>query len=109
MKKLAFVFPGYGCAHAGMGKDVCNYSEECAEIYKKGSEALGIDAAELSIKGKAAEVTDSEVSFQLQMLHELCLVKAAEDILPAPEAFIGYSAGEITAMTGARFFLPKTA
>ena len=51
MKKLAFVFPGYGCAHAGMGKDVCNYSEECAEIYKKGSEALGIDAAELSTKG----------------------------------------------------------
>ena len=104
MKKITFVFPGYGCAHAGMGKDVCDYSVECAEIYKKGSEALGIDAAALSTKGKAAEVTDPEVSFQLQMLHELCLVKAAEDILPAPEAFIGYSAGEITAMTAGEVF-----
>ena len=36
--------------------------------------------AELSTKGKAAEVTDSKVSFQLQMLHDLCLVKAAEEL-----------------------------
>ena len=69
MKKLAFVFPGYGCAHAGMGKDVCNYSEECAEIYKKGSEALGIDAAELSIKGKAAEVNQHFSIYFLDLLN----------------------------------------
>ena len=67
MKKLAFVFPGYGCAHAGMGKDVCNYSEECAEIYKKGSEALGIDAAELSIKGQRLPIPKSAFSFRCCM------------------------------------------
>lgn len=104
MKKIAFVFPGYGCSHAGMGKDICNYSEECEKIYSAGSKALNTDAALLSAKGKAAEVTDPEVSFQLQMLHQLCLVKAAKDILPAPEAFIGYSAGEITAMTAGEVF-----
>lgn len=107
MKKIAFVFPGYGCVHAGMGKDICEYSDECKEIYKKGSEALGIDAAAVSAKGKTAEVSDPEVSFQLQLLHELCLVKAAEDIIPAPEAFIGYSAGEITAMTAGGVFSPE--
>ncbi len=104
MKKIAFVFPGYGCSHAGIGKGVCDYSEICNEIYKKGSDALGADAALLSTKGKAAEVTDPEVSFQLQFLHELALYEAAKDILPAPEAFIGYSAGEITAMTAGGVF-----
>ena len=104
MKKIAFVFPGYGCSHAGMGKGICEYSEKTAEIYEKASGILGTDAAMLSSKGKAAEVTSDEVSFQLQFLQQLALFEAAKDILPAPEAFIGYSAGEITAMTAGGVF-----
>lgn len=82
-----------------MGKGVADYSAECEEIYKTGSRVLGLDAEELSVKGKAAEVTEPSVTFQLQMLHNIALVKAAEDILPAPEAYIGYSAGELSAVT----------
>ena len=104
MKKIAFVFPGYGCSHAGMGKGVCEYSEKTKEIYEKASAVLGFDAAQLSSKGRAAEVTDEEVSFQMQFLHELALTEAAKELLPAPEAFIGYSAGEITAMTAGEVF-----
>lgn len=104
MKKIAFVFPGYGCSHAGMGKGICEYSEKTAEIYEKASGILNIDTAQLSSKGKAAEVTSDEVSFQLQFLQQLALFEAAKDILPAPEAFIGYSAGEITAMTAGEVF-----
>ena len=104
MKKVAFVFPGYGCSHAGMGKGICEHSEKIKEIYEKASSVLGYDAAELSAKGRAAEVTDEEVSFQLQLLHQLSLAEAAKEILPAPEAFIGYSAGEITAMTAGNVF-----
>ncbi|MBQ6700936.1 MAG: ACP S-malonyltransferase, partial [Oscillospiraceae bacterium] len=104
MKKIAFIFPGYGCSHAGMGKEVCTYSEKTKEIYERASAVLGFDAAELSAKGKAAEVTAEEVSFQLQLLHQLALAEAAKEILPAPEAFIGYSAGEITAMTAGNVF-----
>ena len=84
MKKIAFVFPGYGCSHAGMGKGICEYSEGVKEIYGKASEVLGFDTAELSSKGRAADVTAEEVSFQLQLLHQLALAKAAEEILPAP-------------------------
>ncbi len=104
MKKVAFVFPGYGCSHAGMGKGVCDYSEKTAEIYEKAGAVLGFDAAQLSTKGRAAEVTDEEKSFQLQFLQQLALTEAAKELLPAPEAFIGYSAGEITAMTAGEVF-----
>lgn len=104
MKKTAFIFPGYGCSHAGMGKGICEYSEKTKEIYEKASAVLGFDAAELSVKGRAAEVTDEEVSFQLQFLHQLALAAAAKEIIPQPEAFIGYSAGEITAMTAGDVF-----
>lgn len=104
LKKIAFIFPGYGCSHAGMGKGICEYSEKTGGIYEKASAVLGLDAAALSMKGRAAEVTDEEISFQLQLLQELALTEAAKDILPAPEAFIGYSAGEITAMTAGSVF-----
>lgn len=104
MKKIAFVFPGYGCSHAGMGKGICDYSEKISEIYEKASAVLGYDAKELSTKGKAADVTAEDVSFQMQLLQELSLADAAKDILPSPEAFIGYSAGEITAMTAGDVF-----
>ena len=104
MKKIAFVFPGYGCAHAGMGKGICEFSEKTREIYEKASAVLGFDAAEVSIKGKAAEVSDEEISFQLQFLQQLALYEAAKEILPEAEALIGYSAGEITAMTAGGVF-----
>ncbi len=104
MKKIAFVFPGYGCAHAGMGKGICEFSEKTRGIYEKASAVLGFDAAEVSIKGKAAEVSDEEISFQLQFLQQLALYEAAKEILPEAEALIGYSAGEITAMTAGGVF-----
>ncbi len=104
MKKIAFVFPGYGCSHTGIGKEVVGYSGPVKNIYKVGSESLEKDMEELSLKGKSGEVTDENVSFQIQMLHELSVVEIAKEILPAPEAFIGYSAGEITAMTAGGVF-----
>ena len=56
MKKLAFVFPGYGCSHAGMGKGICEYSENVKEIYEKASAVLGFDAAErISFAASARE------------------------------------------------------
>ena len=104
MKKIAFVFPGYGCSHAGMGKGICEYSEKTKEIYEKASGVLGFDCTEISVKGKAAEVSDEEISFQLQFLQQLSLYEAAKEILPEAEALIGYSAGEITAMTAGGVF-----
>lgn len=104
MKKIAFVFPGYGAVHAGIGKGVVGASSKVDEIYKEGSDALGYDASELSLKGKTAQVMDETRLFQLQVLHELALYNLAKDMLPSPEAVIGYSAGEITAMAAGNVF-----
>ena len=87
-----------------MGKGICEFSEKTKGIYEKASAVLGFDAAEVSIKGKAAEVSDEEISFQLQFLQQLALYEAAKEILPEAEALIGYSAGEITAMTAGGVF-----
>lgn len=104
LKKLCFIFPGYGAAHTGFGKGVADADPRAEAVFEKGTKALGFDTKEMALKGKANDVQGEEYTFQLQVLDEVALVESAKDILPAPEAFIGYSAGEITALCAGGVF-----
>lgn len=104
MKNFAFVFPGYGAVHAGLGKSLYDFSEPCGRIYDGAAEAFGFDVATLSAKGKSAELAAADVCFPVGFTHSLALFEAAKELLPAPSALAGYSAGEITAFTAAGLF-----
>lgn len=105
LKKYAFIFPGYGCGHPGMGKPFSEKSEACLELYAAASLDLGYDCAALSISGKAAEIADPEKAFPLQALQSLCVTLCAKDLLPgAPSGVLGYGAGEIPAVACAGVF-----
>ncbi|HPW00121.1 MAG TPA: acyltransferase domain-containing protein [Oscillospiraceae bacterium] len=105
LKKYAFVFPGYGCGHPGMGKSFLESSEACLSLYAAASADLGYDCAALSVSGKAAEINDPEKAFPLQALQSLSVALCAKDILPeAPSGVLGYSAGEIPAVACAGVF-----
>ena len=43
MSKIAFVFPGQGAQHAGMGKEFYERSEKAREIFDLASKATGLD------------------------------------------------------------------
>ncbi len=105
MKKYAFVFPGYGRGHPGMGKSFLESSEACRALYAAASADLGYDCAALSTTGKAAEIGDPERAFPLQALQSLSAALCAKDLLPeAPSGVLGYSAGEIPAVAVAGVF-----
>ncbi len=97
--KIAFVFPGQGSQHVGMGKDLYENFDEIRGIYKEASDELGYDVAELCFNGPKEELNRTyrtqpcilTVSFTA-----FKLLVSKNDIKPFCVA--GHSLGEYTAL-----------
>jgi [acyl-carrier-protein] S-malonyltransferase len=99
--KIAFVFPGQGSQHVGMGKDLWEHSDEVKALYAEASEALGYDLKELSFNGPKEELNKT---FQTQPALLTASI-AAYRVLSAggitPYVVAGHSLGEYSAIVAA--------
>ncbi|MBI4654283.1 MAG: ACP S-malonyltransferase [Nitrospirae bacterium] len=96
--KIAFVFPGQGSQHVGMGKDLHENFKEVREIYREASDALGYDIAELSFNGPEEELNKTVKT-------QPCILTAsfaAFNVLSlkgvSPSCVAGHSLGEYSAI-----------
>ena len=48
---IAFVFPGQGSQHAGMGKELADNFKVAKEVFEEANDALGFDLASLCYNG----------------------------------------------------------
>jgi len=99
--KTAFVFPGQGSQHVGMGKDLCDHFDEARAVYDEASAALQYDVRELSFQGPKDELNRT---FRTQP----CLLTAsiaAGNVLRSrnilPYCVAGHSLGEYSAIVAA--------
>ncbi len=102
MARIAFLFPGQGAQHIGMGQQVASQYPAAAALFAKASEILGYDLAEVCANGPAAKLDLTAISQPAIFVTSLaCLEKVKAEMPDLPgrcEMTAGLSLGEYTAL-----------
>ncbi|MDR1021979.1 MAG: ACP S-malonyltransferase [Prevotellaceae bacterium] len=97
--KKAYVFPGQGAQHAGMGKDLYSGSAQSKELFEQANAILGFRITDLMFEGTDESLKQTKVTQPAVFLHSVILAKSQEDFTPAMVA--GHSLGEFSALVAA--------
>ena len=102
MSEIAFVFPGQGSQHPGMGKDLVRDFPVARQTFEEASDTLHIDLKKLCFEGTEAELAltaNTQPAVLLVSAAALRVLRSEMDIQPVSAA--GHSLGEYTALVAA--------
>jgi [acyl-carrier-protein] S-malonyltransferase len=99
--KIAFCFPGQGSFEAGMGRDIAEAVPEALDVFRRGSEASGLDLEHLCFHGDASELVDTAVQQPALVATSLAVLAAIRARGFEPDFVIGHSVGEFAALAAA--------
>lgn len=102
MSKIAFLYPGQGAQHVGMGKKLAADYPEAKKLYETASEILGYDLAKTCFEGPADVLDSTSVSQPAIFVTSLAALEKlradAPDVVLSCEMAAGLSLGEYTAL-----------
>lgn len=102
MSRIAFLFPGQGAQHIGMGATLCERFPAARRLFDQAREILGYDLAKICREGPAAELDSTVISqpaIYVTSLAALEMLKAEKpDVAEKCEQAAGLSLGEYTAL-----------
>jgi [acyl-carrier-protein] S-malonyltransferase len=99
---MAFVFPGQGSQHAGMGKDLAENFQAAREIFEEADSALGFALSELCFNGPADQLQLTENTQPAILTVSIAALRVLEsEGFPKPDFVAGHSLGEYSALVAA--------
>ncbi|HZS31125.1 MAG TPA: ACP S-malonyltransferase [Gaiellaceae bacterium] len=101
MTKIAFCFPGQGSFEAGMGRDIAEAIPAAMSVYRRGSEASGLDLERLCFHGSQEELLDTAVQQPALVATSLAMLAALQERGVKADFVIGHSVGEFAALAAA--------
>ena len=101
MSKIAFCFPGQGSIEAGMGRDFAEAVPAAMDVFRRGSEATGLDLERLCFHADAEELVDTAVQQSALVATSLAVLAALQDRGIKADFVIGHSVGEFAALAAA--------
>ena len=96
---IAFLFPGQGSQHAGMGKDLAENFPLARQVFEEANDALGIDLAALCFKGPEEDLkltANTQPAILTTSVAALRVLQNETGI--APHYAAGHSLGEYSAL-----------
>lgn len=99
---IAFIFPGQGSQHAGMGKDLAEKYPAAREVFEEVDAALGFGLSELCFNGPVEQLQLTEYTQPAILTASIAALRAAEaEGFPKPDFVAGHSLGEYSALVAA--------
>lgn len=99
--KIAFVFPGQGSQHVGMGKEIYEKFPEAQEIFTTASDALGYDVTDLSFNGPVEELNKTFRTQPCILTTSIAIYRVLLSKGIKPSVVAGHSLGEYSALVAA--------
>src|SRR5580765_3054148 len=102
MAAIAFIFPGQGSQHPGMGRDLAEKFPAARQVFEEADEALGFSLSELCFNGPAEQLQLTENTQPAILTVSIAALRAAQaDGFPRAGFVAGHSLGEYSALVAA--------